>query len=139
MKDTIELPEFSFFQLKLQKYLMEHHPDKLVDLDFISSRTTDAEKVYENTVLSGGNPTTAIECANQILLENIPLSLDNVLNRITEEFPGIKEEEQESFKTSIRSSCIQILNRLTITEETYESFLPELLQSISSLILKQSV
>ncbi|WP_462429391.1 DUF1896 family protein [Butyricimonas virosa] len=40
MKETIELPEFSFFQLKLQKYLMEHHPDKLVDLDFISKRTS---------------------------------------------------------------------------------------------------
>lgn len=86
MKKKI-IEDLSYFELTLQSYLNESHPDLSDDREFILNRSQMAEQTYDDAFLMGYFPLEALELANKVLFENLQFSkYDTLFNIILDEF-----------------------------------------------------
>lgn len=84
MKQTEQKP-LSYFQLKLEVYLDEHHPELLNDKAFIKARADEALTVYCASTKNGSNHLEAEFLASETLYKGLHFSKYDTLVTILEE------------------------------------------------------
>lgn len=77
--------KLSYFNLKLEAYLLQTHPDKIKDIDFINSRSEAAEQEFEKCSREGMYITECKERANTVMFQDLHYSLYCKIKNIIEE------------------------------------------------------
>ena len=79
--------EVSFFRLKLESYMSEHHPEKMSDTEFITARADMALTAYCDAVAQGFNHLEAERIASEVLFSGLHLSkYDTLVSVLENEF-----------------------------------------------------
>ena len=76
--------ELSFFRLKLESYMSEHHPERLGDKEFITARADMALTAYCDAVALGFNHLEAERIASEVLFSGLHFSKYDTLVSILE-------------------------------------------------------
>ena len=76
--------ELSYFRLKLESYMSEHHPERLQDTEFITARADMALTVYCDVVAQGFNHLEAERIASEVLFSGLHFSKYDTLVYILE-------------------------------------------------------
>ena len=76
--------ELSFFRLKLESYMSEHHPERLGDKEFITARADMALTAYCDAVAQGFNHLEAERIASEVLFSGLHFSKYDTLVSILE-------------------------------------------------------
>lgn len=86
--------EYSYFKGVLLAELKANHPDKLIDLEFISERTLSAEILFEDARRAGKNAIEAEEIVTEALFRGLHFSkFITIKNVLINEFPDRIEPE----------------------------------------------
>ena len=79
--------ELSYFRLKLESYMSEHHPERLQDKEFITARADMALAVYCDAVAQGFTHLEAESMASEILYQGLHFSkYDTLVSVLENEF-----------------------------------------------------
>ena len=79
--------ELSYFRLKLENYMSEHHPERMSDTDFIKARTDMALTAYCDAVAQGFNHVEAESIASEVLFSGLHFSkYDTLVSVLEQEF-----------------------------------------------------
>ena len=79
--------ELSYFRLKLESYMSEHHPERLQDKEFITARADMALTVYCDAVAQGFTHLEAESMASEILYQGLHFSkYDTLVSVLENEF-----------------------------------------------------
>ena len=70
MKTDKSKKELSYFRLKLESYMSEHHPERLGDKEFITARADIALTAYCDAVAQGFNHLEAERIASEVLFSD---------------------------------------------------------------------
>ena len=86
MKENKKL-ELSYFRLKLRSYMSEHHPERLYDTEFITTRADMALTVYCDVVAQGFTHPEAESMASEVLYQGLHFSkYDTLVSVLENEF-----------------------------------------------------
>ena len=83
MKENKKL-ELSYFRLKLRSYMSEHHPEKLQDTEFITTRADMALTAYCDAVAQGFTHPEAESMASEVLYQGLHFSKYDTLVSVFE-------------------------------------------------------
>ena len=79
--------ELSYFRLKLESYMSEHHPERLQDTEFITARADMALTTYCNAVAQGFTHPEAESMASDVLYQELHFSkYDTLVSVLENEF-----------------------------------------------------
>ena len=79
--------ELSYFRLKLRSYMSEHHPERLKDTEFITTRTDMALTAYCDAVAQGFSHLEAENIASEVLYQGLHFSkYDTLVSVLENEF-----------------------------------------------------
>ena len=79
--------ELSYFRLKLESYMSEHHPEKMSDTEFITARADMALTAYCDAVAQGFNHLEAERIASEVLFSGLHFSkYDTLVSVLEDEF-----------------------------------------------------
>ena len=79
--------ELSYFRLKLESYMSEHHPERLGDKEFITARADMALTAYCDAVAQGFNHLEAERIASEVLFSGLHFSkYDTLVSVLEDEF-----------------------------------------------------
>ena len=79
--------EVSFFRLKLESYMSEHHPERMSDMEFITARADMALTAYCDAVAQGFNHLEAERIASEVLFSGLHFSkYDTLVSVLEDEF-----------------------------------------------------
>lgn len=79
--------ELSYFRLKLRSYMSEHHPEKLHDTEFITTRADMALTAYCDAVAQGFTHLEAENIASEVLYQGLHFSkYDTLVSVLENEF-----------------------------------------------------
>ncbi|ATV53798.1 DUF1896 domain-containing protein [Prevotella intermedia] len=76
--------ELSYFRLKLESYMSEHHPERMNDTEFITSRADMALTAYCDAVAQGFTHPEAESMASEVLYQGLHFSKYNTLVSVLE-------------------------------------------------------
>ena len=89
MKTDNSKKELSYFRLKLESYMSEHHPERLGDKEFITARADMALTAYCDAVAQGFNHLEAERIASEVLFSGLHFSkYDTLVSVLEDEFEG---------------------------------------------------
>ena len=87
MKTDNSKKELSYFRLKLESYMSEHHPERMSDMEFITARADMALTAYCDAVAQGFNHLEAERIASEVLFSGLHLSkYDTLVSVLENEF-----------------------------------------------------
>lgn len=87
MKTDNSKKELSYFRLKLESYMSEHHPERLGDKGFITARADMALTAYCDAVAQGFNHLEAERIASEVLFSGLHFSkYDTLVSVLENEF-----------------------------------------------------
>ena len=111
--------ELSYYGLSLQSYLLDSHPDRAADTDFIRERADLAAEAYSEAIKAGQTHTEAEEIANAELYRGLHFSIYNTLvNILWDEFSdAVPEEEVRSIALQALPLCGSVLATYTLTDD----------------------
>ena len=66
--------ELSYFRLKLESYMSEHHPERMNDIEFINARADMALTACCDAVAQGFNHLEAESIASEVLFSGLHFS-----------------------------------------------------------------
>ena len=79
--------ELSYFRLKLESYMSEHHPERLGNKEFITARADMALTAYCDAVAQGFNHLEAERIASEVLFSGLHFSkYDTLVSVLENEF-----------------------------------------------------
>ena len=79
--------ELSFFRLKLESYMSEHHPERMSDMEFITARADMALTAYCDAVAQGFSHLEAESIASEVLYQGLHFSkYDTLVSVLENEF-----------------------------------------------------
>ena len=79
--------ELSYFRLKLESYMSEHHPERMNDTEFITSRADMALTAYCDAVAQGFTHPEAESMASEVLYQGLHFSkYDTLVSVLENEF-----------------------------------------------------
>ncbi|WP_202613105.1 DUF1896 domain-containing protein [Prevotella ihumii] len=76
--------ELSYFRLKLESYMSEHHPERMSNTEFITARADIALTAYCDAVTQGFNHLEAERIASEVLFSGLHFSKYDTLVYILE-------------------------------------------------------
>lgn len=87
MKTDNSKKELSYFRLKLESYMSEHHPERMSDMEFITARADMALTAYCDAVAQGFNHLEAERIASEVLFSGLHFSkYDTLVSVLEDEF-----------------------------------------------------
>ena len=87
MKTDNSKKELSYFRLKLESYMSEHHPERMSDMEFITARADMALTAYCDAVAQGFNHLEAERIASEVLFSGLHFSkYDTLVSVLENEF-----------------------------------------------------
>lgn len=79
--------ELSYFRLKLESYMRDHHPERLGETEFITARADMALTAYCDTVAQGFTHPEAESMASEVLYQGLHFSkYDTLVSVLENEF-----------------------------------------------------
>lgn len=79
--------ELSYFRLKLESYMSEHHPERMNDIEFINARADMALTACCDAVVQGFNHLEAESIASEVLFSGLHFSkYDTLVSVLEDEF-----------------------------------------------------
>ena len=115
---TTSKKEFSYYRLRLESYLKDYHPERLVDEAFIRARSDAAAQAYEDAFRQGYPVLEAGHVATEVLFEGLHFSPYYTLEQIIEnEFTNVVPPERAA------DFALRLLQSDTI-RETIEKYEP---------------
>ena len=79
--------ELSYFRLKLESYMSEHHPERMNDIEVITARADMALTVYCDVVAQGFTHPEAESMASEVLYQGLHFSkYDTLVSVLENEF-----------------------------------------------------
>ena len=79
--------ELSYFRLKLESYMSEHHPERMNDIEFINARADMALTACCDAVAQGFNHLEAESIASEVLFSGLHFSkYDTLVSVLEDEF-----------------------------------------------------
>ena len=83
----VKKKELSYFRLKLERYLSEHHPEKMNNTAFITARAEDALNSYCDAVSQGFSHVEAEALSSEVLYRGLHFSAyDTLISVLENEF-----------------------------------------------------
>lgn len=76
--------ELSYFRLKLECYMSEHHPERMNDMEFITARADMALTAYCDAVAQSFNHLEAESIASEVLFSGLHFSKYDILVSVME-------------------------------------------------------
>ena len=87
MKTDNSKKELSYFRLKLESYMSEHHPERMSDMEFITARADMALTAYCDAVAQGFSHLEAESIASEVLYQGLHFSkYDTLVSVLENEF-----------------------------------------------------
>ena len=87
MKTDNSKKELSYFRLKLESYMSEHHPERMSDMEFITVRADMALTAYCDAVAQGFTHLEAENIASEVLYQGLHFSkYDTLVSVLENEF-----------------------------------------------------
>ena len=87
MKTDNSKKELSYFRLKLESYMSEHHPERMSDMEFITARADMALTAYCDAVAQGFTHLEAENIASEVLYQGLHFSkYDTLVSVLENEF-----------------------------------------------------
>lgn len=110
--------ELSYYGLYLLDYLRKYHPDKVIDIEFITGREEAASETFEKERAAGSTVEAAQEEAMRVLLEGLHFSPYALLLEVVEnEFADeVEASDREAFCREIfphLKTCSAVTTRRT--------------------------
>ena len=108
MKTDNSKKELSYFRLKLESYMSEHHPERMSDMEFITARADMALTAYCDAVAQGFNHLEAERIASEVLFSGLHFSkYDTLVSVLEDEF-----ERELSAPLPERLSLLLLANKV---------------------------
>ena len=135
--------ELSYFRLKLRSYMSEHHPEKLHDTEFITTRADMALTAYCDAVAQGFSYLEAESIASEVLYQGLHFSKYDTLvsvleNEFEKELPSPLPERLAPML--LKNKAVQsVFNKYELTDDfgaspEYEKLYTELTGTIVLII-----
>ena len=135
--------ELSYFRLKLRSYMSEHHPEKLHDTEFITTRADMALTAYCDAVAQGFSHPEAESMASEVLYRGLHFSKYDTLvsvleNEFEKELPSPLPERLSP--VLLKNKAVQsVFDKYELTDDfgaspEYEKLYTELTGTIVLLI-----
>ena len=121
VKKNISPAELSYYGLYLLDYLRKYHPDKVIDIEFITGREEAASETFEKERAAGSTVEAAQEEAMRILLEGLHFSPYALLLEVVEnEFADeVAASDREAFCREIFPHLKNLFAGYPTTDDTF--------------------
>lgn len=106
------MEHLSYFKLVLTDFMVQHHPDKIEDTEFINARSGLAEDEFERCSHMGMNVNEAKREALIVLYKDLKFSAYDLVKEIVEEEFDINDYEKHEF----------IMQMMEYTKEEFKKF-----------------
>lgn len=97
MEKKKEREPISAYELRLTDFIIENHPDKIDEVDFIRHKAKEAAMEFEESSKEGRSVQESLEAANRILIEGLKFSPYRTIKQIVEDDFFIEEREKDEF------------------------------------------
>lgn len=113
--------ELSYYGLYLLDYLRKYHPDKVIDIEFITGREEAASETFEKERAAGSTVEAAQEEAMRVLLEGLHFSPYALLLEVVEnEFADeVEASDREAFCREIFPHLKNLFAGYPTTDDTF--------------------
>ena len=108
--------ELSYFRLKLRSYMSEHHPEKLQDTEFITTRADMALTAYCDAVAQGFSHLEAQSIASEVLYQGLHFSKYDTLVSVLE------NEFERELPAPLPEKLVPILLSNKAIQATFDKF-----------------
>lgn len=108
--------EVSFFRLKLESYMSEHHPERLGDKEFITARADMALTAYCDAVAQGFTHIEAESMASEALYQGLHFSKYDTLVSVLE------NEFERELPAPLPEKLVPILLSNKAIQATFDKF-----------------
>ena len=108
--------ELSFFRLKLESYMSEHHPERLGDKEFITARADMALTAYCDAVAQGFSHPEAESIASEVLYQGLHFSKYDTLVSVLE------NEFERELPAPLPEKLVPILLSNKAVQATFDKF-----------------
>ena len=117
--------ELSYFRLKLESYMSEHHPERLQDTEFITARADMALTAYCDAVAQGFTHPEAESVASEVLYQGLHFSKYDTLvsvleNEFERDLPAPLPDEL--LRASLEKRLAPILLSNKAVQTTFDKF-----------------
>ena len=117
--------ELSYFRLKLESYMSEHHPERLQDTEFITARADMALTAYCDAVAQGFTHPEAESVASEVLYQGLHFSKYDTLvsvleNEFERDLPAPLPDEL--LRASLEKRLAPILLSNKAVQATFDKF-----------------
>ena len=135
--------ELSYFRLKLRSYMSEHHPERLHDTEFITTRADMALTAYCDAVAQGFSHLEAENIASEVLYQGLHFSkYDTLVSVLENEFEKelLSPLPERLAPMLLKNKAVQsVFNKYELTDDfgatpDYEKLYTELTGTIVLLI-----
>ena len=108
--------ELSYFRLKLESYMSEHHPERMNDTEFITSRADMALTAYCDAVAQGFTHPEAESMASEVLYQGLHFSKYDTLISVLE------NEFERELPAPLPEKLVPILLSNKAVQATFDKF-----------------
>ena len=116
MKTDNSKKELSYFRLKLESYMSEHHPERMSDMEFITARADMALTVYCDVVAQGFTHPEAESVASEVLYHGLHFSKYDTLVSVLE------NEFERELPAPLPEKLVPILLSNKAIQATFDKF-----------------
>ena len=116
MKTDNSKKELSYFRLKLESYMSEHHPERMSDTEFITARADMALTAYCDAVAQGFNHLEAESMASEVLFCGLHFSKYDTLVSVLE------NEFERELPAPLPEKLVPILLSNKAIQATFDKF-----------------
>ena len=116
MKTDNSKKELSYFRLKLESYMSEHHPERMSDMEFITARADMALTAYCDAVAQGFNHLEAERIASEVLFSGLHFSKYDTLVSVLE------DEFERELPAPLPEKLVPILLSNKAVQATFDKF-----------------
>lgn len=110
---------FSYYELSLLSFLMESHPDRFSDVDFIKNRAAEAAEAYAEAFDNGENIQECTEIANQTLYSGLHFSKHDTITTIlwSEYTDLVPPDEAKKIAVKLQPILEYIFAKYTLSDD----------------------
>lgn len=108
--------ELSYFRLKLRSYMSEHHPERLYDTEFITTRADMALTAYCDAMAQGFMQPEAESMASEVLYQGLHFSKYDTLVSVLE------NEFERELPAPLPEKLVPILLSNKAIQATFDKF-----------------
>jgi len=138
MNKNIEPVELSYYQLTLQSFLRESHPELANDSELIASRADLAAQTYSQSIKAGQSHNRAEALASEVLYKGFYFSKhDTIVNVLWNEFnEEVPQGSAKNMAQKLLAYCESIFAKYPLSDDfAYEPEFNELYTELTGTIV----